>query len=69
MKAENYIRSQVCFIVATQNAVRIGFHGEEEWVPRSCLSYRCDQEIENLHRHDDFLIEIAEWKALQIGLI
>ena len=66
---EKYIHAEVEFRVATGDAVLIAFDGEEEWVPRTCLSWTCDKKIETLARYDEFQIEVAEWKAIQIGLV
>lgn len=70
MTAETYIRAEVTYLHSTADAVRIEWDdgASAEWVPRSVLSWRCDQAIDEFHRGDSFQIEVAEWKALQIGL-
>lgn len=65
---ESYIRAEVTYVTRTDEAILIEWDEGKEWVPRSTLSYRCDQKIKDLRPSWPFQIEIAEWKAIQIGL-
>lgn len=66
--SDDYVTSTVTFKARTDNAVLIAFYDEEAWVPRSCLSFRCDRNINSLKYNDEFEISLREWKASQIGL-
>lgn len=70
MKGENYVRVEVTYKTQTANAVLVEFaNGENnEWIPRSLLSYSCDKRLDNMSRGEAFQLEVLEWKALQIGL-
>lgn len=65
---EDYTRAEVEFKTAKPNAVLIAHSGEEYWIPRSLLSYRCDSACNHLSRGEEFTIELMTWKAIQIGL-
>lgn len=70
---ETYVKAQVVFLAKSEThrpAIRIE-HGDDKtasWVPRSTLSWACDQKIDALKAHDEFEIELTDWKALDIGL-
>lgn len=66
---ESYVKATVVLRVRTANAIKIDFNDSDtEWVPRSTLSYSCDQAIDQLMRGEEFELIIAEWKASEIGL-
>ena len=67
--SESYVRVEVGFITRTENAVYIRTDTDERhWIPRSVLSWECDNEVQTLKRGERFALSIAEWKASEIGL-
>lgn len=68
MSKIEYTNVQCSFKYADDNKVLIAVEGEEVWVPRTCLSYKSDNELDELTRNDDFEIQIATWKAKQLGV-
>ena len=67
---ETYVKAPAVFRASTAKAILVEFNsGEElEWVPRSTLSYSCDQAIDQLSRNEEFELTIAIWMAIEIGL-
>ena len=67
MKLE-YTNVQCVFKYADDRKVLIAVEDEEVWIPRICVSYKSDAELDELTRNDDFEIQIATWKAKQLGV-
>lgn len=66
-----YVEIVCSFVYAKKDAVLIALADdtEERWVPRTCLSYNSDKEVEGLERGDDCVLHVAEWFANKKGLI
>lgn len=67
-KGESYVKIEATFIAKTDMAVFVAWDEDQSWIPRSCLSYSCDQRVGNLKRHEQFQLEVAEWMANQHGM-
>jgi hypothetical protein len=54
----------------TEKAVLVEFPPRDDriWIPRTLLSSLCDREIEELKRHDEFVVHLIDWKAEELGL-
>lgn len=66
--SDNYYSGEAVFKHATDKAILVAFdRTEEHWVPRSCLSWKCDQMIKTLNRGDTFELTVRDWFAEQIG--
>lgn len=40
----------------------------DEWIPLTCLSSRCELQLDSLRRNELFDLELATWKAKQLGV-
>ena len=63
-----YTNVQCVFKYADDHKVLIAVEGEEIWVPITCVSWKSANELDELTRNDDFEIQIATWKAKQLGV-
>jgi hypothetical protein len=55
----------------TKDAILVAHHGEEIWIPRSVLSYHCDQMIQDrtYRRGEEIQLTLRYWFAEQKGMI
>lgn len=68
MNSDDYVECVVEYKAHTDKAVLVAQNGNEVWVPRSLLKYRCDKEVEKLERGAHWDMEIREWFADKEGL-
>lgn len=57
-----YVSLDVLVVRTTERAVLLLHENEQEWVPRSCIV-----DGDELDDADDVTIEMAEWKARDLG--
>lgn len=60
---EHYICCEVEYKAHTDAAVLVAQHGNEIWVPRSCLPWRSDKDIDELMRGETWQMRVASWFA------
>lgn len=68
---ESFRKIQAILIKRMEKSILIELAAEigtKVWVPRSTLSMLCDQRVEQLRERDEFVLEVADWKANDLGI-
>lgn len=66
--SDAYVSAEVLFKTYTDNAIMVAFDGEEAWIPRSVLSFRCDILVEDWPKNSEQTVTLKMWKADQLGM-
>jgi len=56
--------------VITEDACLVNFNDEKVWIPRSCISYRDDKELNTLiEDKEKTTLRIVRWFAVKKGML
>ena len=63
MKSEDYVYVHCDYVVSTRDAVLVIQEGQEHWLPRSCLGYRSERDVQHYKKGDRVTIQVKQWLA------
>jgi len=63
MKSEDYVYVHCDYITMTTDAVLVAQNGESYWIPRSCLAWNADRNIQSFKKGDRVTIGVKQWLA------